>query len=735
MATLTVIIPFYNETAYLRCALNSVLGQRIDGLQIIVVNDNPDMFSPDDLAALGVTDPVELVQHPTNLGLSAARNSGLERARGRYVGFLDSDDYYILGGLAGQLELAFDTKADMVHAPTWFTRKGNPDAHVLPRDKAYFLERKTAKGLLRAEQAQFITSSWSSLYSRDFLFENNLSFDPEQTRFEDRLFVLQSVTRARTIAFGGTPTRVWRGREGSISDTAADPATHLLQIQLLEKCQAHMRAMVAQGLLPARFEKRELFNTVSRLIWDLDVIAAIAANDDLIYQQLGERIPVLLGTDSFGQTIFDDKILQPINRVGMKTRKGRITRVVFFAIHRALRNGDFATAHDLLTGVTAARPAPKSRKPAKVKRPVGKRLVLHLGLHKTGTTYLQHHLQYHRARLRQAGVLIPETGFGNPDQPLRSGAKPGHHGLVAALRAGNPEPWQKLAREIRRNPTDTVLISCENMGFPTLPDRLDWIESLARQLGGFEHTDLIALARRPDAHVESFYRERVALGARSGATGIAAFLVDHGPALCDFPALFEPFERCFGSQVRLADFDAMQGDALWPGFCRLAGLPTDLPVVEVARYETPDRDAIQLLQLLNTLVADPALRHRMLQAWFTLHPRPGSDSSLLSPQQRLQLLDTWQEISAPYAAARGYAPDLNHRRAALGQEQWAAPDTLPMAKLNDLMDIALHATDSLFSDATPRPAPRKRASPDTLLTIRLRPWAANLLHRARRAIN
>lgn len=748
MTALTIIVPFYNETAYLRTALNSILSQRIGGLQIIVVNDNPDLFGVDDLTALGVCDPVELIQHPRNLGLSAARNSGLQQARGQFIGFLDSDDYYTLGGLTNQLQRAIDTGADITHAPTYFTRKGSAETRILPRDQTFFPQARIAKtGLMGAEEAQFITSSWSSLYARDFLTGNALTFDVEQTRFEDRLFVLHTVTRAKTIAFTGTPSRVWRGREGSISVTATSPDIHLLQIRLLEKCMSHIRAEVASGALPPRFEKRELFNTVSRLIWDLDVIKAIVLNtdkgNDPVYDDIARRIPVLLGPDSFGQYIFDDKVLEPINRVGMKTRKGRVTRTAFFAIHNALRSGDIAAAHSLLADCDSATPAPRqpparipSRLSTSLMARLGRpRLVLHLGMHKTGSTYIQAHLNAHRDRLKKAGILVPVTGFANLDDPLRDGANPGHHGLVSALRRGDMAPWVALKKEIQSNRTETVLLSCENMGFPTLPDRDHWIDALTTQLGMFGQIDIVALVRRPDTYAESFYRERIAAGARPGTGGIEAFLNDHGDALTNLPKLFAPFEIRTATQVRLADFDHLRGDGLWPGFARLAGLPTDLPVLALPRYPTPDRDSILLLQLLNTLVPDAGLRSAILRAWFSLYPSPAADdNSLLSPAARLQLLDGWQKKSADFAAARGYTPDLDAARTALSAEDWSPATAVPTDKLTDLLGIAAQAAGPLFSPPNRNTPKRRPADPGGMsLTIRLRPWLANLLRKARRS--
>lgn len=712
MARLTVILPFYDETAYLRSALNSISAQPVADIQTIVVNDNPETFSPAAMRRLTDGHRVELIQQPRNLGLSAARNAGLDRARGGHVAFLDSDDYYTRGGLAAQLDRAEETGADITHAPTWFTRKGNPDLHLLPRDARLFARPRLAQGLLEAETAQFITSSWSSLYRRDFLTENALRFDPDQPRFEDRLFVLHTVTRARSIAFLGRPTRVWRGRGGSISVSATTPDTHRLQLQLLEKCLAHMRAEVASGRLPPRFAKRELFNTLSRLIWDMDLVDAIARDADPAYAGFAPRIPALLGDDCFGHAIFDDPVLRQISRVGMTTRRGRIGRAEFFAIHKALRTGDFAAAH---ARIAPPDPAPRRRPRSRRDRP---RIILHLGLHKTGSTCIQHHLHHYRDRLAEQGILVPETGFGE-GAALREGALTGHQGLAAALARGDDAPWTALRHEIRRSGAQTVVLSCENFSYPTLTERADRIAALAAHLD-FATVTPVALARRPDRWIEAVYRETVVNGARGGGRGIGAFLVDHAPLMCDFPALLAPFETHFGTSLRLADFDAAKGDP-WAAFCARAGLPGDLPARAVPRYDTPDRDTVLLLDLLNRLVADPARRQNILRAWFRLRPAPASEHSLLPPATRLRLLDNWAERSRDFAALRGYTPALDACRAALKTESWQPPRSLPVEMLDDLFDAA-----AIADAPPPRPAPRPSRS-NVLCTIRLRPWVAGLL--------
>ena len=98
----SVVIPVFNRARLVRRAIDSVLAQRIDGVELIAVDDGSTDGTAASLAAY--RDAITVITQE-NRGVSAARNAGTARARGRYIAFLDSDDCWLPGKLAAQLSL------------------------------------------------------------------------------------------------------------------------------------------------------------------------------------------------------------------------------------------------------------------------------------------------------------------------------------------------------------------------------------------------------------------------------------------------------------------------------------------------------------------------------------------------------------------------------------------------------------------------------------------------------
>lgn len=127
----SVIIPVYNRTDLLKRAVGSVLRQDFGDFEVLVVDDG----SVDDIRSIveGFSDARVHYFRQANQGASAARNTGIDRARGEFVAFLDSDDIYLPHHLATMHAILEDAPAAVAYCPIIATRGKNGNFIKPPR--------------------------------------------------------------------------------------------------------------------------------------------------------------------------------------------------------------------------------------------------------------------------------------------------------------------------------------------------------------------------------------------------------------------------------------------------------------------------------------------------------------------------------------------------------------------------------------------------------------------------
>ena len=186
MPKVSVIIPTYNRLPMLKEALDSVLSQDFDDFELIVVDDG----STDGTAEVikGYGGRVKLLQYPENRGVSAARNQGILKARGKYIAFLDSDDLWVKG--KQKIQVAF--LDDNPHYPLCYTdeiwiRKGR---RVNPKFK-----HAKYSGWIFEKCLPLCTISPSSAMMRKALFSKVGLFDEALPVCEDYDFWLRVSVR------------------------------------------------------------------------------------------------------------------------------------------------------------------------------------------------------------------------------------------------------------------------------------------------------------------------------------------------------------------------------------------------------------------------------------------------------------------------------------------------------------------------------------------------------------
>ena len=205
---LTVIIPAYNVQEYIGKCLDSVLEQELEiSYEIVVVNDGSTDGTEKILRKYEGMDNVCVI-HQENQGLSGARNRGLELARGKYIFFLDSDDYLLPGCLKNMVETAESCGADIVQGKYQYLREG----HLIP------VWIRGPYGRIReyGEMCRLPGFASMKLY-RSQLFSD--VFFPEGYWFEDSIVQLILFERCRKLVMLRETGYVYRVNAGGISQT------------------------------------------------------------------------------------------------------------------------------------------------------------------------------------------------------------------------------------------------------------------------------------------------------------------------------------------------------------------------------------------------------------------------------------------------------------------------------------------------------------------------------------
>ncbi|MEO9806573.1 MAG: glycosyltransferase family 2 protein [Reichenbachiella sp.] len=115
MTKLSVIIPTYNRPEQLKEAVNSVLDQRLEDLEIIIIDDASDPESQNQIDAISsLSSRVHLKRNMSNSGVPTCRNIGLENAKGDYILFLDDDDVLLPNMLKQSIEVIEKEEIDLV---------------------------------------------------------------------------------------------------------------------------------------------------------------------------------------------------------------------------------------------------------------------------------------------------------------------------------------------------------------------------------------------------------------------------------------------------------------------------------------------------------------------------------------------------------------------------------------------------------------------------------------------
>jgi hypothetical protein len=277
-------------------------------------------------------------------------------------------------------------------------------------------------------------------------------------------------------------------------------------------------------------------------------------------------------------------------------------------------------------------------------------LVLHIGLHKTATTYVQNVLSARRYDLLGEGVLYPLAGTGllargvdRPTVNTREGAQSGH---ALFTKPGDRQPLvSELLAELPET-ASTVLLSSEDFALGRMS-----AEEYVRRFRSFGSIKVVLVLRRQDEWIESFYKQAVDQYGNFESRTFEAYLADEGPRLLDFHARFTPWRDLVGpDSFSVLSYDDLPdaGDAICRHLAEVAGIEGELldrlTDVDVPRYDSVRAIDTLGMRILNSYrLPDRDLRVAVAKQIYDL--APAGDLELVTPHLRAAIQETCAPIN------------------------------------------------------------------------------------------
>ena len=229
----SIIVPVYNVEKYLERCINSLINQTFRDIEIIAINDGSTDSSLNILKELEKKDHRIKVIDRKNLGVSSCRNKGIEISKGKYIVFVDSDDWIDLNMIERMHNNAVENNSDIVMCSYMreFINHSKEKIFNLPEEVIY--EKEEIKNKLHRnlfgpideelgnpEGLDSLGTIWSKLYKAQVIKDNDIKFIDLDIigSNEDSLFNIHTFKYTERITFINQPLyHYWRGNPNSVT--------------------------------------------------------------------------------------------------------------------------------------------------------------------------------------------------------------------------------------------------------------------------------------------------------------------------------------------------------------------------------------------------------------------------------------------------------------------------------------------------------------------------------------
>ena len=209
MVRVSIIVPCYNVGKFLPECLDCLVQQTLQDIEIICIDDKSNDNTRAIMHEFAEQDSrIHVIEFNKNRGVAAARNAGIDMARGEYIGFVDPDDTVDKDFFAVLYKLATDNHADIAKGIAKMVDTNGTTSVLNSNDE------------IRTAKYNFCTCFWTAIYRREFLNQNNIRFPDGLIVSEDLVFLIKSVHFANMVATTDDVS-YWYIRHEDSADSAA----------------------------------------------------------------------------------------------------------------------------------------------------------------------------------------------------------------------------------------------------------------------------------------------------------------------------------------------------------------------------------------------------------------------------------------------------------------------------------------------------------------------------------
>lgn len=213
----SVIVIAYNIEKYISKCINSIVRQDYENLQIIVVDDGSSDGTFRIVEKLSKKDNRIIPIEKENGGPSSARNFGMRYAEGKYIVFVDGDDYVAKDYISYLYKLITFNNSDFAFSKNLFS--SNKQKQII-NDNIKIITPEQATALLMSTQV--VVGSYNKIYRREFLYKNNIKFNENLFYGEGLSFITTVSQLANNICTGEKRVYFYRKNNSNSATTVFD---------------------------------------------------------------------------------------------------------------------------------------------------------------------------------------------------------------------------------------------------------------------------------------------------------------------------------------------------------------------------------------------------------------------------------------------------------------------------------------------------------------------------------